>query len=391
MRPFGWTLLVAALVAAGCSNGAEPTAEPVDRLVVVGDGGNVVTVAPDGSDPVVISDEQGSAAFQPLWSPDATRIAWGSIGDRMGLAVAEVASAEITFTEMASNPFYLSWSPAGDRIGLLRNNGDRLAFETATIGDENVVVTTVDSGQPYYFDWRPDGERLVTHVGADRFDVIGDDGAIAEIGLEPGPFLAPQWIDRGIVSALASSGRGEIVIATETGDTESIAGFTGWGSFAADPSGDHLAFYSFPLDSGGVSVALVEDALPEGVLTVIDLDDRTVQEVSDGPVLAFQWSPDGEHLLVLGTAGDEGDQRWSVWTDGNLTEGPEFSPVRTWVRDYLPFHDQYDRSMTLWSPDGESFAFPGVIEGQSGIWIHNVADDATEFVIEGSWVVWSPV
>ncbi|CAN5442824.1 MAG: hypothetical protein ACR2JP_11405 [Acidimicrobiia bacterium] len=390
MRPFGWVLLVAAIVAAACSGGGE--AETVDRLVVVGDGGGVVTVAPDGSDPVTLDVGDDAAAFQPVWSPDATRIAWGSIGVRLGLAVADVASGEVTFTETSANPFYLAWSPTGDRLALLRNDVDGgIAFETAAIDADGVVVTTLDRGQPYYFAWRPDGGRLVTHVGTDRFDVIDLDGSLGETGLDPGPFLAPEWIDRGIVTALGSTGGGELVIATETGDTEPIARFTGWGSFVADPSGDRVAFYSFPVDGGAVSVAMVEEDLSVGVLTVIDIEDGTQVEVTEGPILAFQWSPDSERLLVLGTSGVEGDLRWWIWADRVLGGGPAFTPVRTWVRDYLPFHDQYARSMTLWSPVGTAFAFPGTIDGRTGIWRHDLASNTTEFVIEGSWVVWSPV
>lgn len=390
MRPFGWVLLVAAIVATACSGGGE--AETVDRLVVVGGGGEVVTVAPDGSDPVTLDVGDDAAAFQPVWSPDATRIAWGSIGVQLGLAVADVATGEVTFAETSANPFYLAWSPTGDRLALLRNDVDGgIAFETAAINADGVVVTTLDRGQPYYFAWRPDGGRLVTHVGTDRFDVIDLDGSLGETGLDPGPFLAPEWIDRGIVTALGSTGGGELVIATETGDSEPIARFTGWGSFAADPSGDRVAFYSFPVDGGTVSVAMVEEDLSVGVLTVIDIEDGTQVEVTEGPILAFQWSPDGERLLVLGTSGIEGGLRWSIWTDRVLGDGPAFTPVRTWVRDYLPFHDQYARSMTLWSPDGTAFAFPGTIDGRTGIWRHDLASNTTEFVIEGSWVVWSPV
>jgi hypothetical protein len=83
--------------------------------------------------------------------------------------------------------------------------------------------------------------------------------------------------------------------------------------------------------------------------------------------------------------------QWLIWSDEETIEGPEFAPLPHWINDYLPFHDQYARSMTLWSPDGESFAFAGLIDDRSGIWRHDLAEDETTFVIDGTWVVWSPV
>jgi hypothetical protein len=48
--------------------------------------------------------------------------------------------------------------------------------------------------------------------------------------------------------------------------------------------------------------------------------------------------------------------------------------------------------MTLWAPDGRSFAFPGTIGDETGIWVQEL--DATEptLVLDGGSVVaWSPV
>ena len=42
--------------------------------------------------------------------------------------------------------------------------------------------------------------------------------------------------------------------------------------------------------------------------------------------------------------------------------------------NYLPFWDQYVRSQTVWSPDGEQFAHVGRAgSGESGVWIHDAS------------------
>ncbi len=384
--------VLALALAAACSGG---DSAPVDRLVVVDREGRVVTVEPDGSDLTVLSEE-GTSAFQPVWSPDATRIAWGSTSSSsFALAVADVASGEVSLTEVEANPFYLSWAPVGNRLGLLRNDGSGLAFETATVEEDGVTISTLDTGSSYYFDWRPDGERVASHVGMDRFDIIDLDGEIDEVGVDPGIYQAPQWIDRGILT-IAGGDDGtasEIVLADEGGDTEVIARTDGLVSFVADPAGERLAVFSLlPGGPDAVSAALVQEMLEPNTLSVVDLAEGTVTEVTSEPVAVFMWSPDGQKLLVMGMGPAPGRVRWSVWSEEDgLVEGPDFAPSPHWVDDYMPFHDQYTRSMTLWSPDSGSFAFPGEMDDREGIWRYDVESGETTFVTEGAWVVWSPV
>ena len=118
--------------------------------------------------------------------------------------------------------------------------------------------------------------------------------------------------------------------------------------------------------------------------------ERLSHRVGDESVVAFWWSPDGRSLLVLEVA-EEGFPMlaWSVWEDGSMTGPTEFEPDPTFVRDLLPFFDQYAQSMSLWAPDGTAFAFPGRIGDEAGIWVHPV-DGTPELIEEGTWVAWSP-
>jgi Tol biopolymer transport system component len=55
----------------------------------------------------------------------------------------------------------------------------------------------------------------------------------------------------------------------------------------------------------------------------------------------------------------------------------------------LPFFDQYAQSMTLWSPDGEAFAYPAMTGGIPGIWIQDIDGTDPIRLTDGSWVSWS--
>jgi hypothetical protein len=118
--------------------------------------------------------------------------------------------------------------------------------------------------------------------------------------------------------------------------------------------------------------------------------------VSDEPASAFHWSPDGRRLLLMTPEPGDDDpttHRWWVW-DGQEAApiGPRFAPSPAYLREYLPFFGQYAQAMTLWSPDGSSFAYPGLIEDRDGVWVQRLDRDEPALVVEGGSVVaWSPV
>ncbi|KAL4433073.1 hypothetical protein ABPG77_006500 [Micractinium sp. CCAP 211/92] len=98
-----------------------------------------------------------------------------------------------------------------------------------------------------------------------------------------------------------------------------------------------------------------------------------------GAVQALQWSPDGRRLLFLVRRSGGGmpmvalskrpHYRWMVYDvccggqgddDGRLgsvTQCLPFNPTLEFLDRYLPFFDQYSRSLRLWSPDSCAFCF----------------------------------
>ena len=81
--------------------------------------------------------------------------------------------------------------------------------------------------------------------------------------------------------------------------------------------------------------------------------------------------------------------RWSVWTTDGLESVVEFDPEPSFINEFVPFFDQYAQSVSLWAPDGSAFAFPGTIDGESGIWVQPTDGDATR-IGDGTWVSWAP-
>lgn len=389
----GVTIMALAL-AAGCTADDDDTGpDPVDRLVILDVDGRVVTTAPDGSDPRVLSVED-DVAFQPIWSPDGTKVAYASVADG-GVTVADTESSDRANVATEIGPFYLHWSPDGGRIAALRNTDSGIALEMVTVGADELTTTLVDSGSPYYFSWSPQSDELVVHAGTDRFDLLDTSGNATPMDVPPGLFLAPHWTDQGIVSSRAESGVSELVLVSGDGGVQVIAEHPGAVTFAADPSGRRVAVQPVGgAEQGGIIDAslrtgpVVDEPLAHERLQVVDLESGDVATVADEPVVAFFWSPDGARLLVLDVE-PEGRLAWSVWTDGELVEGPTFVPDNSWVQAFLPFYDQYARSMTLWAPDGSAFAFPGERDDEAGIWVHDVESGETSKVADGTWVAWS--
>ena len=81
-----------------------------------------------------------------------------------------------------------------------------------------------------------------------------------------------------------------------------------------------------------------------------------------------------------------------MWDGTSSFLTPRFVPSMLIAGAYLRFFEQYAQSMSLWSPDGSAFAYPGTNEdGEEGIWIQSARPDrAPVLVADGDFVAWSP-
>ena len=400
MRRLAVSLAALTLVAAACT-AQEPAAPPRDQLAIIDANGNISVIDRDGVEIAAVTTDAApdSVYFQPTWSPDGDRLAFARAGtDGAAVVIHDVDGGTSERITTALPAFYFSWSRDADRLAYLANAAGGAGIEL-TVVDATTAPVRTDIGQPYYFSWGDNGS-MVTHIGVDGLTVVDAQGMSRDwpLGI-PGAFRAPHWIDGGILYLERSAAAQRLVIAPQDGEPTPVAEATGGATFIASPTGERVAIQAVdPSQDGQFAVAgrmvmaQATPILPANRLVVLDLETGEWSRVADQPVVAFSWSPTGERLLVL-TVSDRASVtlEWQVWSDEGLSGPVTFVPGPRLLQDVLPFFDQYAQSLSFWSPDGTAFAFPGIIDGDPGIWVVALSDDmAAEKVADGSWVAWSP-
>ena len=387
------------VIAAACT-GAEPegpsaalpSAEglgPVsgERLLVLMDDGSVVTTSPAGDEVRSLSRSRGLdvEVRQPVWSPDGHTVAWAELvqedeGIRSQLVTVDPTGSGRTEFPVDTATFFLQWDPTSSRIAYLGNFQGSIGMGVAERGEDGEpVARTIVRGQPFYLSWSPEGERLLIHVGTGVLATLDLEGNLDEVGDRPGIFQAPVWLPDGRMVYAANVDGEQMLVVRGDGPPKELVSFRGVIEFVVSPDGRQVAY------------RVSEDAL--GGVSVVDLRSARSRRVTQAPTSAFHWSPDGSRLLLMTVEdGAPTNHRWMIW-DGSSSSriGHAFLPSPTFLRDYVPFYGQFAQSMTPWSPDGTSFAFPGLIEDRAGIWVQDVDSQEPEFVLDGGRVVaWSP-
>jgi TolB protein len=298
------------------------------------------------------------------------------------VAIQEPGVDPRTLVETSNLPFYMSWSPDGQSLGVLHNGIRGIDFRIVDVGKGSSIA--VDTAAPYYFSWSPSGDQVVTHAGEDRVETIRPDGDRHELVPTSPTYLAPQWTPRGTFHVVGD----ELVIEDDEGERAPVASVSGLAMFIANPQGTRVAL-QLAGGNGAIQVALEEvPRAPSGSVVVIDLETGVVDVAQQSLSLGFFWSPDGESLLVLTPDGEVVVPR--VWSGpGDTTDYPGYLPPPAMLRDTFPFFPQYAQSVRFWSPDSSMFALAGDIEGEQGIWVQDLSRSQPTKVSEGTWVAWS--
>lgn len=396
-------LLIALVVVVACTDAANETTttstadtvtttlpeELAGRLAVIDGDGNVVVMAPDGTNRVELTDDGGVEAVysQPTWSPSGSALAWGqATEDGFGLGLSSLDAGQAAVVPMSNLPFYMFWSPDGEHVGVLHNGINGLDFEMVDV--EAAQSSVLGKGAPFYFSWGPAGDRVVAHVGEEQFYYIDLEGGSTGLESTSGAYLAPQWTDRGVTHL---SG-GSLVVESDDGDREPVVAVEGLVTFfVASEDGRRVAVQSLA-EGGAVSVALAQDeSIAPNAVWVVDVDTGTVDRVSERPALAFFWNTAGDSLLMLVLSSGGDGLIPIVWSEGGeVMEYGEFSPSPSLANELLPFFPQYAQSMTLWAPDSGAFTYPGEVGQERGIWVQPIEGGDPTKVSDGGWVSWSP-
>jgi hypothetical protein len=394
---------------AGASASTEPTPAAADeisapgRLAVVGVDGSLYTSRANGSDRVDM-DVGGGRAVQPAWSPRGDRLAWviqrvSDTGVGGAIVVAGPRGQHPVTTETPFLPYYLSWSPTGDRVAFLGSGGDPAAPVEMGVLDLSRARTRVHSvagGAPFfYFAWAPDGRRVLAHAGLDRLEEVDLAGHVTSVSRRPGLFAAPAWsADGGTLVYVERIGGGlqRLVAKADDGPTRVLVEGRGTLSFVLRPDGGAVAYQL--LGAGDGDLFDRRPTEPGDGVRVVDVRTGVTRRATTIRTLTFWWSPDGERLLALAPEPEAAGTipfLWQVWQDGRTVEAEgRHSPTLSVLRDYAPFFTQYAQSATPWAPDGSAFAFPAESSDGSGqIVVQEVGGEPVP-IGPGVYVTWSP-
>ena len=398
-----------------------PTAVPapgevVNRIVFVNDEGQLVSIAPDGSEEHVLTSAQQRFQF-PAWSPDGRFVA--AIGtDRTGAGVfvlddSETEAAPLPlYADRRDAPFYLYWSPDSSQVSFLASHPDGMALNVVPAdGSADSRLLTV--GGPLYWQWAADSQQMLIHSGFagedSRLELITADGdGTGDSLAAPGFFQVPGISADGRYLAYAEEITGansRLVVMDTQSDKEVQQRHAGIVAMAWSPTANQLAFTN---GSEPDSRSFV------GPLRLVDAATGEIRVLSQEPIVAFFWSPDGRYLAAISILrSGEGDinvqsgktavgkqiaqqslprLRLLVY-DVTTEEGRllfEFVPTFTFATQFLPFFDQYALSHRLWSPQSDALVLPMVEDGRNEIFVINITTGQKRFLAEGLMPFWSP-
>jgi len=377
-----------------------------NRLLVTGVDGNLFTVKPDGSGRFALTTDAGVGRLysQPTWSATGARIGWTKLERRDGelissLVTSKANGAEPTSLETLFPPFYLYWSPDDRQLAYLSNwlddSGPTIALQSADIAGGGTGSKILGTGQPFYFSWAPDGNRLIAHVGSQQvvlIDTTVDTTKREPLLVEEGSanFAAPQWLSTTdqFLYVTADERTAQLLLTDAAGAApERLTYLTRQDqiSFGLNATGSHIAYIETSAELGFNAF---------GPLFLYDRNTGSFAQVSTAPTVAFFWSPDGSALFFL-TVEAETDQIWlrvNVWEEAGVRQYARFIPSIAYLRDYLPFADQYMQSLRFWAPDSRALVYTGQAEdGTAGVWVQEITGEAApQLVAAGTFATWSP-
>jgi hypothetical protein len=365
------------LLIASCSDGAEVAAEDPGRLVLWND--DAISILADGEFSEV--DMTGTVS-QVTPAPDGT-LAWTRIERTPPSVDTVIDGATRLDLDTPTVPFFYEWSPAGDRVALLGNapSGGGLLFGLIDVEAEE--LTTVESPPPFFFDWSPDGTRLIAHVAGTVLRIIdAETGEVRDLREQSGGFPTPIWSEEGIVVAITV---GPTVASPIVPVGYQAVAFEVVLIDPVDGSRVSLAEVDGPVRLFSTDDAL---ALAVGVagtqrIDVIGWDGETRATLGRGSIDLVQWSPDGSTLLWTERDAD-GSLTPFTWTGGDTTEYEPFRPSSEFAAAYLPFWDQYDRTISLWAGNSTTFSLPT----DEGVVVHGLDGESATYA-NWNMAVWT--
>ena len=367
----------------------------------IDEAGNMATAALDGNRSVPITTDAGRTVSygEATWTPAGDRLAFSrspSGGPYSVISVSDGAEEyEVLFESDRHPAIYMSFSPNGRFLALIsEEGGGGLNLYVVDVEDPATEPIRVTTGRPLYWDWGADSETILVHTngvglgdGPGRIAVHditreAQDAQALVVESPPSFFQAPATSPAGSEFA-ASVGLGDgaagVAVFTQDGAiSRLVARSFGLSAFAWSPDGTRLAVLD-GRPAGGLGLVGTLSVYPEGE------NRRTIsyqvqERTKPTDVTAFYWSPTGEYILYfspyVARAPDSDQQRVFMRSglyspeDGAVLRLGSFPPAGDFVARAVPFFDQYSRSGSPWSPDGELFLL--AVQGEAGPEIYGV-------------------
>ena len=174
-----------------------PTEEPILPCNIAFDSdrdGNpeIYTMAPDGSNQVNLSNNPAED-FDPVWSPDGTRIAFvsnrenGAEGGQF-IYVMLADGSDVTQVSQQNESKYPDWSPLGNQI-VYNNKGDIYLIDLTAGTEVNLTNSPENDEQPKF---SPDGQRIAYQMDEKVF-VMDLDGGNVTLVTNGGRAIGVDW------------------------------------------------------------------------------------------------------------------------------------------------------------------------------------------------------
>lgn len=318
--------------------------ETESDLYVYGTQSGIFVVSPDGSGRASIVDDPTAFEWDPAWSPDGTRIAFGLGGEAAerpsGLYVANSDGSGWTLLlEDYTGPTSPSWSPDGRKI--VFESG--LGHEQTGSGNRDVFVMEVETGEV---------TRLTDDPARDEYPALSPDGSK----------IAFTRQQDGVVDIYLMNADGTAV-------TQLTSGFRpNW-----SPEGTRIAF-----ERNGDIYVMNADGTGLMRLTVGPADDWEPAWSPDGTKIAFQrdndlyvMNPDGTAVTRLTkTPEPEGSPAWQPVFVEEQSPGPtETNP---------PPVEPAKISQSVELRFGELGGITSAIEGFGSLWVSVITNEGEE-------------
>ena len=347
----------------------------------------------------------------PTWSTDGQLAYFASNADpnnpfRVGVYIRQPNAEPVLAYQTVEEAYtYAHWAPAdcpqGDcrDLALLYTDFTSNSLKMRLIRSLNQGSTfeliETDGGTPFYWDWSRDGQQMFWARFNQTLQLY--DVASAQITQEwsesQGSQRSVDWspVDDRLLTTIEHFGNASDLVILEGDERVYLArGIEGLMSYAWNATASHIAFTDN--DLGGLYITA---SAPSEKATFIDDN-----------VLAFFWSPDGEHLayITFGVDDKETNARKVAY---------QATPVMTWhvyhqatdqserlanflpssaMLYLLPYFDQFAHSHRLWSADSRYLVYGEVTpSGEEIISLLDTTDAGLppQKLIDGSFGVFS--